>query len=550
MPSQGVFSNEGVLSGDIKVLYQTINGKQHVKALNVSKVDKDGDNISLSLAELDKISLPLSSSGQMTSLDVITITEKQDYFFIDVVDVVLNDIVGTQSDKTVGISPYLAESFFYNNYNAVISNAENTKTSFLRYDVDRTGGQLKPSNFEAIAGFGKITFSSMSPDISEEIGYSSGNFFGEKLSSVKILDNDRDYELLVLEPELISTLGLPQVAVNTVPSIAFERNANYYIAISASLILEVDDNSSFNDANGHYYSASIADQIYAENSLNYTFTPFRHTISSGSFTSGQVHMRLKQKNKVLSAHSTNEIITSVPFLSSNPATNNYLNVDLYFTDTQVPYAPFAPVQDSNYSTTGIINARYNGTKTGEDDFSGISPAVAAKTIQGALYRSSEDDGFICSQSLQDRDIVDILFEGPTEFPSASLDLIGYVNTPVSSSAQDTIFIQGLLQRQPQAGDIISIQSEDIQVLQVSRVILPNKFPYYNLVVQRGINNTTPSTHPAGYFIRRYSGARLLTIDGSRLIALSDKKVWIKENRNVAKTNDRGFVIEISEVCTV
>ena len=550
MPSQGVFSNEGVLSGDIKVLYQTINGKQHVKALNVSKVDKDGDNISLSLAELDKISLPLSSSGQMTSLDVITITEKQDYFFIDVVDVVLNDIVGTQSDKTVGISPYLAESFFYNNYNAVISNAENTKTSFLRYDVDRTGGQLKPSNFEAIAGFGKITFSSMSPDISEEIGYSSGNFFGEKLSSVKILDNDRDYELLVLEPELISTLGLPQVAVNTVPSIAFEINANYYIAISASLILEVDDNSSFNDANGHYYSASIADQIYAENSLNYTFTPFRHTISSGSFTSGQVHMRLKQKNKVLSAHSTNEIITSVPFLSSNPATNNYLNVDLYFTDTQVPYAPFAPVQDSNYSTTGIINARYNGTKTGEDDFSGISPAVAAKTIQGALYRSSEDDGFICSQSLQDRDIVDILFEGPTEFPSASLDLIGYVNTPVSSSAQDTIFIQGLLQRQPQAGDIISIQSEDIQVLQVSRVILPNKFPYYNLVVQRGINNTTPSTHPAGYFIRRYSGARLLTIDGSRLIALSDKKVWIKENRNVAKTNDRGFVIEISEVCTV
>lgn len=550
MPSQGVFSNEGVLSGDIKVLYQTINGKQHVKALNVSKVDKDGDNISLSLAELDKISLPLSSSGQMTSLDVITITEKQDYFFIDVVDVVLNDIVGTQSDKTVGISPYLAESFFYNNYNAVISNAENTKTSFLRYDVDRTGGQLKPSNFEAIAGFGKITFSSMSPDISEEIGYSSGNFFGEKLSSVKILDNDRDYELLVLEPELISTLGLPQVAVNTVPSIAFERNANYYIAISASLILEVDDNSSFNDANGHYYSASIADQIYAENSLNYTFTPFRHTISSGSFTSGQVHMRLKQKNKVLSAHSTNEIITSVPFLSSNPATNNYLNVDLYFTDTQVPYAPFAPVQDSNYSTTGIINARYNGTKTGEDDFSGISPAVAAKTIQGALYRSSEDDGFICSQSLQDRDIVDILFEGPTEFPSASLDLIGYVNTSVSSSTQDTIFIQGLLQRQPQAGDIISIQSEDIQVLQVSRVILPNKFPYYNLVVQRGINNTTPSTHPAGYFIRRYSGARLLTIDGSRLIALSDKKVWIKENRNVAKTNDRGFVIEISEVCTV
>jgi len=551
MPSQGVFSNEGVLSGDIKVLYQTINGKQHVKALNISKEDKDGDNLSLSLAELNTISLPLSSSGQMTTLNVISITEKPDYFFIDVVDVQLNDILGTQSDKTIGISPYLAESFFYNNYNAVISNAEKTKTSSFRFDVDRTGGQVHPSNFEAIAGFGKVTFSGMVPGVTEEIGYSNNTFFGEKLSPVKTLENNRDYELLVLEPELINNLGLPQISVNTVPDIAFERNVNYYIAISASLILEVDDNASFNDANGHFYSASIADQVYSENNLNYTFTPFKHTIESGSFTSGQVHMRLKQKNKVLSSHSQNEIITCVPFLSSNPATNNYLNVELYYTDQQEPYAPFAPVQDSNYTSTGIINARYNGSKTGEDDFSGIPPAVAAKTLQGAVYRSNEDDGFICSQSLQDRDVIDILYEGPTEFPTSSLDIIGYVNTPVSASNQETILIQGIPQRQPQAGDIVSIQSEEMLVLQVTRVILPNKFPYYDLLVTRGYNNTTPSaSHPAGYYVRRYSGARLLSIDKSRLIALSDKKVWIKENRNIVKTNDRGFVIEISEVCTV
>lgn len=549
MPSQGVFSNEGVLSGDIKVLYQTINGKQHVKALNISKEDKDGDNLSLSLAELNTISLPLSSSGQMTTLNVISITEKPDYFFIDVVDVQLNDILGTQSDKTIGISPYLAESFFYNNYNAVISNAEKTKTSYFRFDVDRTEGQVHPSNFEAIAGFGKVTFSGMTPDITEEIGYSNNTFFGEKLSPVKTLENNRDYELLVLEPELIKNLGLPQISVNTVPDIAFERNVNYYIAISASLILEVDDNASFNDANGHYYSASIADQVYSENNLNYTFTPFKHTIESGSFTSGQVHMRLKQKNKVLSSHSQNEIITCVPFLSSNPATNNYLNVELYYTDQQEPYAPFAPVQDSNYTSTGIINARYNGSKTGEDDFSGIPPAVAAKTIQGALYRSNEDDGFICSQSLQDRDVIDILYEGPTEFPTSSLESLGWVNLPVSSS-QTTINIQGIRGKQPQAGDIIKINAEELLVLQVTPVPSVSKFPFYDLLTSRGYNNTSAHAPSPGTSIYRFSGARLLSIDRSRLIALSDKKVWIKENRNVVKTNDRGFVIEISEVCTV
>ena len=120
MPSQGVFSNEGASIGEIKVLYQTINGKQHIKALNISNVDSDGDDIALSLAELDSISLPLSSSGELTELNVISITEKVGYFFVDVSDVIINDIQATQSNKIVGVSPYLAESCFYNNYNAII----------------------------------------------------------------------------------------------------------------------------------------------------------------------------------------------------------------------------------------------------------------------------------------------------------------------------------------------------------------------------------------------------------------------------------------------
>lgn len=564
MPSQGVFSNEGVLNGDIKVLYQTINGKQHVKALNISNIDKDGDDISISLNELESISLPLSSSGEMTNLEVISITEKVGYYFIDVVDVVLNDIEAAQTNKTVGVTPYLAESFFYNNYNAVLSNAENAETSYLRYDIDRTSGQVKPSNFEAIAGFGRVTFSEMTPGVSEEISYSSGNYFGEKLSPVKILDNDRDLDLLVLEPELINNLGLPQISVNTVPNIAFTRNSSYYIAISSSLILEVDDNANFNNANNHFYSASIADQVYSENSLNYTFSQFKHSIVSGSFTSGQVFLRLKQRNRVITTSNTNEIITSVPFLSSNPSTNNYLNIDLYYTDTQTPYANYAPVQDSNYTSTGFINARYNGTKTGEEDFSGIAPAVAAKPLQAAIYRAEEDNGFICSQSLSDRDLVEVLFEGPTEFPETSSAAIGYLNDNSLTTTSTTLPIQGVKNRRPQPGDIFTIRDsasndiENIQILTVTATPSNSKFPFYDLVVQRnfddglgtGVGTGVNLAGDIGRVLNRLSGARLLTIDKSRLIAVPSKKVWIKENRNIVKTNDRGFVIEISEVCTV
>ena len=573
MPSQGVFSNEGVLSGDIKVLYQTINGKQHIKALNVSNLDKDGDDISLSLAELDSITIPISSSGELTTLSVISITEKVGYYFIDVDDVILNDVADS-TNSGVGISPYLAESFFYNNYNALLSNAENSRISTLRYDLDRTQGQVNPSNFDAIAGFGKLTFSNpdrelyeniatpQTPKFATTIGYNVGDRKVIK-SETKSFFNDRDLDLMVLEPNLIDNLGIPQVSV--IEPQTLDLNNLYSLIATSSFILEVDDNAAFNDANNFYSSSSIAEQIYVDGTINSKYIPAKRTIASGSATGGNVYVRLVQEHFIQSTNDTGEDIYYRSFLKSNPSTNGYLDIELYFNDQQ-PYAPFAPVQDSNYTTTGIINARYRGTKTGEEDFSGISPAVAAKPLQAALYRADEGNNFICSQSLSDRDLVDILFEGPTEFPEVSTDVLGFLNSNTITTTATTIPIQGIKNRPPQPGDIVSIldsasgNTENIQILAVS--VTPGQegslIPYYNIEVQRNFdagNGAAAGTGlnlagDIGRPLNRFSGARLLTIDKSRLIAVSDKKVWLKDNRNVLKTNDRGFVIEISEVCSV
>ena len=66
MPSQGVFANQSPDSGSIRVLYQTINNKDVVKAITVSDIDINGDNIAISLTELDTITLPLTGSGGNT----------------------------------------------------------------------------------------------------------------------------------------------------------------------------------------------------------------------------------------------------------------------------------------------------------------------------------------------------------------------------------------------------------------------------------------------------------------------------------------------------
>ena len=156
MPGQGVFSNTAPASGTITVLHKDINGQQQIKAINVSNTDIDGDNIALSLNELSKITLPLTGSGNV-SLDILDINEKSGYFFLDVDNKIINS-VSASNNANIAISPYLTEPFFYNNYNAVLSNAENPESNFLRFDVDRSSGQVRPNNFNAIAGVGEQVF--------------------------------------------------------------------------------------------------------------------------------------------------------------------------------------------------------------------------------------------------------------------------------------------------------------------------------------------------------------------------------------------------------
>lgn len=583
MPSQGVFAQTAPQSGEIRVFYKTINGEDHIKALTVSNLDIDLDNVANSLNELNTISIPITGSGEVQQLEVISINEKNGYYFLDVIDRTIGRISGSQA-ASIGLSPYLTETFFYNNYNAIISNAEDARESSIRYDVDRTGGQVRPSNFNAIAGFGTIIKSLKYDDgtggVTDSIGDSDFDTSGQSLlgpvtSSVSSFINNRDLNVRVLRPDLEASLGFPQSSVISVTGSLY-NSPSYQLEVTSSLILQIDDNANFDNSNSHRTTHTLATQDYTNGEISSTYHPFQLAITSGSFTSGNVFLRLKQESNVTAASGGTETVTVTSFLASNDKSNiDFLPVSLYYSD-QEPYAPKAPVQDSNYTDTGLINARYNGTKTTEEDFSGISPAVAAKPFDAAIYNTSISSSFICSQSLADRDIVPILFEGPTEFPEVSSEQVGfmlgidtgaaYVSTVsgFDSQTQSNISLQGTgVKLKP--GDIISVNgqkadstniTEDMQVLTVQELsIVGSLIRTVNLFVQRDVFATgdkilTLTNTGATRIVTRSSGARLLTIEGSRLIAISDKQVWVKENRTVVKTNYRGFVTEIVEACTV
>lgn len=59
------------------------------------------------------------------------------------------------------------------------------------------------------------------------------------------------------------------------------------------------------------------------------------------------------------------------------------------------------VPDSNYSDTGLINARYYGSETSETDF-GLTSALSAQAFKGYTYRNNDESALICSASDDDR----------------------------------------------------------------------------------------------------------------------------------------------------
>lgn len=78
-------------------------------------------------------------------------------------------------------------------------------------------------------------------------------------------------------------------------------------------------------------------------------------------------------------------------------------------------ATLAQYQELNYSSQGISNSRYSGAKTSTTDY-GVSSALGVKTFDGASYLNSIEDSYICSQSLNERDIESFAYTGNTDFP--------------------------------------------------------------------------------------------------------------------------------------
>ena len=592
--SQASFSNNAPDEGEIRILVQTINNVDFIKAVTVSNQDLDGNNIRISLNEIESIRAALTGSivtgvDNNNILQVESISEKSNYFFLDTTDQSVLDASGSES-SVIGISPFLTQPFFYNNYNALLSNASEPRPAVNKFDVDRVSGFVHPSNYTAIAGIGELDFTDLkfnnnnlvrSATSINQSTWNTNNFtLSGSITTTQTFRGDKNVTVRVDNTNIEDAVGIIQSPVISMKPEFFE-DPSAYASINSFLNIEIDNTPSFNSSN--LITASLATQTFVNGNIEHSTAPFSTFISSGSL-GDDIYVRLHQKNLVVSANKGNTTseqseITINSFFYTKPQLSKLLEVRQYY-DQQDPYAPLAQVQDSNYTTTGHTNARYNGTKTTEDDYSGIEPFLSATPIQGATYRVDEDDNFICSQSLDDREVEDFLFLGSGNIPTLATSDLGFITsnnqvTSTSGSVANVIVDEhdqsfnmtvniGLNNKmiKIKPGNVLLLtdpnngNTEVVQVLNNLHVVNVNP-PYstslttVELQVKRRFDGaTTTHSFPTNTIVEAFTDTRIFRLEGSRLIAVDEKKIWIKDNRTILKTNNSGYVISLSTTCSV
>ena len=576
MPSQGVFSNTSPAEGEIRVLVQTDPGSNfvNIRSITISDTDLEGNVIIPSLSEVNKVLLPISSSGVNTTLNIIDINDKDGYFFLNNLDTVIGDSQSSIS-SSIAVDPFLIEPFFNNQYNALISNAEITRTNSLRYDVDRASGGVKPDNFDALIG---------NPQVDLTLFHEAG--------STKIEETELIIPTITSNSQVINTITSPikqlrreggaQVTVtladidntfdNPVPSVV-KVDPNFFVVpqgISAAptvtftirLYLDI-----FTGADTSGIPAATT-TLLTQTNENGTVQTVKNTAPlNQDFVTSQnnLYVRLRQTVTISNLSGNLQIVKVGTFFGE---LGRYFNLSAV-RGVQEPYAQKASVQDSNYTDTGLINARYNGTKTSEADFSGISPAIAGMVVEAALYpyiNTTAELDKICSSSLADRDIEELLFDGSGTQPTIGVPgLVGTVSLPdtLTNTTDTTFRLTPTVGTLLTVGDILILgtgeSAEKVQVLHVDRrrkqlhpltSTLTLYDSYVKVTVLRGYDGTTAAAQTSGTQVRRVGGSRLYTATGNRIKPIGRHLVWLKETNSIISTNDKGFVDSVKTVCTV
>ena len=222
-------------------------------------------------------------------------------------------------------------------------------------------------------------------------------------------------------------------------------------------------------------------------------------------------------------------------------------------------ADAAQIPDSNYTSVGITNSRYEGSKTSAETFNSIEPSFTGRTFKGVIFSNQITSNLIGVGSTpggsledalgtaEDAVVEDILQTGtailPTfsSFVSSSYSLRGnnisnnaVTIVPFLVDANSTVTDPTL-----EANNIIR-QAGKTELMRVEKVDVIERI----LTVERGYGNTATQTLVSNGRFERIEPIRFFKFDqGSiRIASVDNSKIFVQQSGEVVDTDKFGFML--------
>ena len=213
-------------------------------------------------------------------------------------------------------------------------------------------------------------------------------------------------------------------------------------------------------------------------------------------------------------------------------------------------AILASVQDSLYSDTGWVNARYEGTQTSELTYGGVQPALTGGTFEGTYYALSVEDEVIFNAT--ERAFSEYFFTGRTEIPTyTELTTFIELNEDIGAGESPLLLIIGnpSSKLEVEAGSLIRISGSlgTAEIIRVTEVIPTSPLGYKRVIatVERGWNRTPTVGYSESDDILLIDPQVVYKIGGAKIFQEKQGKVYVKETQQILFLDDFGQIVSSS-----
>jgi hypothetical protein len=249
-------------------------------------------------------------------------------------------------------------------------------------------------------------------------------------------------------------------------------------------------------------------------------------------------------------------VNPTPFSKTNPVNlPNILN----------NAAPLANIQDSNYTSTPWINARYEGSRLDTNSNKGTDPLLQGAFFQGAFFTKDVTDVYI--ENLVDKGnitYVDYFAVGKLTTPGYAVEPLNLsisTLTSYSSSIIETVTSYMPASNKDIAiGDLLQLSTGNggnfsSEVLRVTTPNPPALYSPYEFLIRstlsgetskintiRNYTNTSRSDYTAGSNVYRIVPVQILQLDKAKTTPVQEGRIKVKGADGILSVSRDGYIV--------